>query len=477
LAKFSHFYFKSINHKVNFMMNDEQFWRAVLGNLELSLSRPNFTTWFKNTCIVNNSGRGITIGVPNTFTKEWLQNKYHQNILQAVRSINSDIREIKYEISSAAARPPSFRTEQPPIKPPPQIAENPKEKELVAVPNSSSSQLNPRYVFETFIVGNKNELAHAAAVAVTEKPGLAYNPLFIYGGVGLGKTHLMQAAGHRILASLPAARVMYVSSERFTNDFIMAIKDGRAYDFKNRYRNVDVLLIDDIQLLAGKEQTQEEFFHTFNALYNRNKQIIITADRLPKEIPSIEERLVSRFEGGMVADVQAPDFETRIAILRAKTKEKNYEIDPEILSFIATNIESNIRELEGALNRLMVYCHINNTRPSLDKIKDVLNTIISQPKKRGLTAKKIMEAVAGFYNITTEDLVKQSRKKEYVKPRQIAMYMIRKELETSLPSIGEFFGGRDHTTVIHAIGKIERLIKENDGLKQEISIIVEKSCL
>jgi chromosomal replication initiator protein len=460
------------------MMNNEQFWRAVLGNLELSLSRPNFTTWFKNTCILNNSGRGITVGVPNTFTKEWLQNKYHQNILQAVRSINPDIREIKYEISSLAAQKPatSSQTEEPTAPQQPRELPTPKEGDASANPGSAS-QLNPRYVFGNFVVGNKNELAHAAAIAVSEKPGLAYNPLFIYGGVGLGKTHLMQASGHKILQNTPASKVMYVSSERFTNDFIQSIKDGRAYDFKNRYRNVDVLLIDDIQLLAGKEQTQEEFFHTFNTLYNRNKQIIITADRLPKEIPSIEERLISRFEGGMVADVQAPDFETRLAILRAKIKEKNYEVDPEILTFIATNIESNIRELEGALNRLMVYCHINNTRPSLDRVKDVLSAIISQPKKRGLTAKKIMETVAGFYSVTTEDLVRQSRRKEYVKPRQIAMFVIRKELETSLPSIGEFFGGRDHTTVIHAIEKVERLIKENDGLKQEISIITEKSCL
>lgn len=459
-------------------MNDEQLWQAVLGNLEVTLSRPNFTTWFKNTSILNNSGKGVTIGVPNAFTKEWLQNKYHQNILHAIRAINPDIREIHYEISSSPAKTAASQAANETVKPrnPPPVAA-PQAPSSVSAGSTSAAQLNPKYKFETFIVGSKNELAHAAAMAVADKPGMAYNPLFIYGGVGLGKTHLMQAVGHRILAQSSQNKILYVSSERFTNEFIMAVKDGRAYDFKNRYRNVDALLIDDIQLLAGKEQTQEEFFHTFNALYNTNKQIVITADRLPKEIPSIEDRLVSRFEGGMVADVQAPDYETRLAILREKIREKNYEVDPEILNFIATNIESNIRELEGALNRLLVYCQINNTRPSLDKVKDILGTIIAQPKKRGLTAKKIMDTVAIFYNVSHEDLVRQSRKKEYVRPRQIAMYLIRKELETSLPSIGEFFGGRDHTTVIHAIDKIDKLMKENENLKQEMLLIMDKACV
>lgn len=450
-------------------MTNEQFWRAVLGNLELSMSKPNFTTWFKNTSILENSGRGVIIGVPNTFTKEWLQNKYHQNILQAIRAIDPEIREIRYEISSSAVRRSENTSGSTPAAAKPISSKG--------EPPQTHAQLNPKYTFESFVVGSKNELAHAAALAVAERPGVAYNPLFIYGGVGLGKTHIMHAIGHKILQKFPHSKILYVSSEKFTNDFIQAVKDGRAYDFKDRYRNVDALLVDDIQLLAGKEQTQEEFFHTFNALYGRNKQIIITADRLPKEIPSIEERLVSRFEGGMVADVQAPDFETRLAILRSKVKERQYDLDFEILNYIAVNVESNIRELEGALNRLIVYCQINNTKPALEKVKDILSSLIAQPKKRGLTAKKIMETVAGFYNVTNEDLIKQSRKKEFVKPRQIAMFLIRKELETSLPTIGEYFGGRDHTTVIHAIDKIDRLTKENEGLKQELILIMDKVCL
>ncbi|MBI4054209.1 MAG: chromosomal replication initiator protein DnaA [Candidatus Doudnabacteria bacterium] len=451
-------------------MTNEQLWRAVLGNLELSLSKPNFTTWFKNTAVLNSSGNAVVVGVPNTFTKEWLQNKYHQSILHAVRAVNPDIREIKYEILSSGGGRTNHLSGTAAVK----------EAALNNQPSKGQShggQLNPKYIFETFIVGGANELAHAAALAITKKPGLAYNPLFIYGGVGLGKTHLMQAAGNKMSQNSSGTRVLYVSSERFTSDFIQAVRDGKAYEFKDRYRSVDALLIDDIQLLAGKEQTQEEFFHTFNALHGHNKQIVITADRLPKEIPSIEERLVSRFEGGMVADIQAPDYETRLAILREKLKEKDRQIEDEILSYIASVVESNIRELEGALNRLLVYCQINNTRPSLEQVKDILASIIAHPKKRGLTAKKIMDSVAGFYNVTLEDLVKQSRKKEFVKPRQIAMYIIRKELETSLPSIGEYFGGRDHTTVIHAVEKIGRTVKENDVLRQELALITDKACM
>lgn len=453
-------------------VDHEQFWRAVLGNLEVSLSKPNFTTWFKNTSILNSSDKDLTIGVPNTFTKEWLHKKYHQNIIKAVRGINPDIREVKYEISSsskektqAATRPTQKLAKTTPV--------------VVDLNNSSqnNSSLNPKYNFDNFIVGGTNELAHAAAIAITNKPTLSYNPLFIYGGVGLGKTHLMQAVGNKFLSINPNQKVLYVSSERFTNEFILSIKDGRTHDFKKRYRTVDLLLVDDIQLLAGKEQTQEEFFHTFNALYNANKQVILTSDRPPKEIPSIQDRLISRFGGGMVADVQAPNLETRIAILNSKVKEKNYELSPEVISFIATNIESNIRELEGALNRIIVFSQINNTQPTLEKTKDVLSSLISQPKKRGLTPKKIMEAAAVYYDVTVEDLVKQSRKKEFVKPRQIAMYLIRKELETSLPSIGEFFGGRDHTTVIHAVEKVGKIVKTEESFKQDLAAILDKACL
>ncbi|MGE5297969.1 MAG: chromosomal replication initiator protein DnaA [Acidobacteriaceae bacterium] len=438
-------------------MTNQQLWQAILGNLELSLSKANFTTWFKSTSIIEKSDTGIVVGVPNAFTKEWLQNKYHQEIIKALKTISPETKEVKYQIVS-----PTYTQ--------PQIKEMPRAQ----VRKQESHNLNPKYTFETFIVGLNSQLAHAASVAVSKKPGSVYNPLFIYGGVGLGKTHLMQAVGAEIFKRTPDAKILYVTSEKFTNEFVSALSQGHAEQFKALYRNVDALLIDDIQFLAGREGTQEEFFHTFNALHQNNKQVIMTSDRMPKEIPAIEERLVSRFEWGMVADIQPPDLETRLAILRTKAREKNYNIDPEILQYIAETIQSNIRELEGALNRLMVYCQLNNTRPNIDQVKSILVSVITPPKKRGVSAKKITEIVADFYNVSPEDLLKQSRKKEYVHPRQIAMFIIRKELETSLPSIGEFFGGRDHTTVIHAIDKIERIIKERSGLKQEIDLIKDR---
>ncbi|MBX4191275.1 MAG: chromosomal replication initiator protein DnaA [Candidatus Doudnabacteria bacterium] len=441
-------------------MTNQQLWQAILGNLELTLTKANFTTWFKNTSIIEKSDYGIVVGVPNAFTKEWLQNKYHQDILKALKAITPEIKEVKYQIVS-----PAYVTSSVPAN---------REVARVAPKRVENQTLNPKYTFTTFIVGSNNQLAHAASLAVSKKPGSVYNPLFIYGGVGLGKTHLMQAVGADVMKKDPNAKVLYVTSERFTNEFVTAVQTGKTDHFKNTYRSVDVLLVDDIQFLAGREGTQEEFFHTFNALHQNNKQVVMTSDRLPKEIPAIEERLVSRFEWGMIADIQAPDLETRLAILKTKVKEKNYSVEPEILTYIAETIQSNIRELEGALNRLMVYCQLNNTRPTIEQVKGILVNVITPPKKRGVSAKKIIEVVSDFYNVSPEDLLKQSRKKEYVNPRQIAMYIIRKELETSLPSIGEFFGGRDHTTVIHAIDKIERVLKERSGLKQEIELIRDR---
>jgi chromosomal replication initiator protein len=443
-------------------MTNQQLWQAILGNLELSLSKANFTTWFKNTSIAEKGENSIVVGVPNAFTKEWLQNKYHQDILKALKTIAPEIKDVKYQIVSPAFVPPTESKNT--------------QKNSISAPRKQepNQNLNPKYVFESFIVGSHNQLAHAASQAVSQKPGQTYNPLFIYGGVGLGKTHLMQAVGNAILNQNPQAKILYVTSEKFTNEFVNALGQGKADQFKSTYRSVDVLLIDDIQFLAGKEGTQEEFFHTFNALHQNNKQVVMTSDRLPKEIPAIEERLVSRFEWGMIADIAAPDMETRLAILTTKCREKNYNIEQDVLQYIAETIQSNIRELEGALNRLMVYCQLNNTRPTIEQVKNILVSVITPPKKRGVSAKKIIEIVSDFYNVEPADLLKQSRKKEYVNPRQIAMYIIRKELETSLPSIGEFFGGRDHTTVIHAIDKIEKIIKEKSSFKQEIDLIKDR---
>lgn len=444
-------------------MTNQQLWQAILGNIELSLPKPNFNTWFKSTSIIERGENTMVVGVPSAFIKEWLEKKYHPEIIKALKTLAPEIKEIKYQIVSPAFVPSIA---------PKEVART--VSTAAKKPDNSNQSLNPKYTFETFIVGSHNQLAHAASQAVSKKPGQAYNPLFIYGGVGLGKTHLMQAVGNEVLKKNPEAKILYVTSERFTNEFVGALSQGKADQFKSIYRNVDVLLVDDIQFLAGKEGTQEEFFHNFNALHQNNKQVVMTSDRLPKEIPAIEDRLVSRFEWGMIADIATPDLETRMAILRTKCKEKNYNIEPEILQFIAETIQSNIRELEGALNRLVVYCQLNNTRPTLDQVKNILVSVITPPKKRGVSAKKIIEVVSDFYNVSPEDLLKQSRKKEYVNPRQIAMYIIRKELETSLPSIGEFFGGRDHTTVIHAIDKIDRLAKEKSSLRQEIDLIKDR---
>jgi chromosomal replication initiator protein len=329
-------------------------------------------------------------------------------------------------------------------------------------------------VFDTFVVGKGNELAHAAAKAVAERPGAVYNPLFIYGGVGLGKTHLMQAVGHDVLARDPHKKVVYVSSEKFTNEFIQAVSHGGGEKFKNFYRGVDLLLIDDIQFLAGKEGTQEEFFHTFNALHQANKQIIVTSDRPPKSIAALEARLVSRFEWGMIADIAQPDMETRVAILEAKCREKNISLSVDILQYIAGAVQSNVRELEGALNRLMAFAQLNRTEPTLETTKELLKNIAPGSKRGGLTPKQLIAGVAQYFDIQLEDLLGTSRKKELVEPRQIAMYLLREELHASFPSIGHELGGRDHTTAMHACTKISALLNEDEKVKQDIVLIKQR---
>lgn len=444
-------------------MTNQQLWQAILGSLEVSLSKANFNTWFKNTLILERGPDYIVIGVPSAFNRDWISAKYHQEMLKSLKTIAPEIKEIKYHLGNQPAN--STVNHASLFKKP----ENQFSKER---PSAFISGLNPKYTFETFIIGKNNELAHAASQAVAKNPGTQYNPLFIYGGVGLGKTHLMQAVGHRLLES-SRKKILYVTSEKFTNDYINAISQKRMDDFKKTYREVDALLIDDIQFLAGKEGTQEEFFHTFNELRDGGKQIIITSDRPPKEIPAIEQRLISRFEWGMIADIQAPDLETRMAILRTKMEKRGVQIPEEILFYIAENIQNNVRELEGALNRLAVYQQMDNRGLVLEQAKNILASIVGT-KKKVTSAKKIAEVVAEFYNISMEDLIKQSRKKEFVKPRQIAMYLIRRELDSSFPSIGDFFGGRDHTTVMHAVEKMESLVKEKESFKQEVDLILDK---
>lgn len=441
-------------------MNNEQLWQAILGEVELNLSRANFTTWFKNTFILSLENERIIICVPNTFTKAWLEKKYHKEIANAFKSVGAgEIKEIIYKVEVRKEAAPDNFIKKIKME---NISENrPK--------ITNRFGLNNRYIFDSFIVGKNNELAHAACQAVAANPGHAYNPLFIYGGVGLGKTHLLQAIGHELAKKTD--KILYVSCERFTNDYVQAVRNGQAKDFKDHYRNVDLLLIDDIHFMGGKDGTQEEFFHTFNELHQTNKQIVISSDRPPKAIPALEKRLLTRFEWGMIADVSSPDLETRIAILETKCREKNYNLNREILAYIANNITNNIRELEGALNRLIAYYEFNNSLPSLDSTKSVLAGIISNFQEKSTTAKTIIEAAARFFNINIKDLIGQSRKKELVVPRQIAMYLMRKEINASYPSIGQELGGRDHTTAMHAFNKINKEYQEDERTKQHIDSI------
>ncbi len=442
------------------MMDNYQIWQAVLGEIELTLSRANFTTWFKNTFISSFEDGRVVIGVPNAFTKSWLENKYHQKIIEALENVvNESIKEIIYKVENKKniPQPTLIKKEKPaPIK-------------TTSSPQSTNRfGLNARYTFENFIVGKGNELAHAACQAVVANPGNAYNPLFIYGGVGLGKTHLLQAVGHEL--SKKTNKILYVSCEKFTNDYVQAVRNGQAKEFKDLYRNVDVFLIDDIQFMGGKDGTQEEFFHTFNELHQANKQIVITSDRPPKQIPALEKRLLSRFEWGMIADITQPDLETRIAILEAKCKEKNYNLDFNILKYIAETVEHNVRELEGTLNRLIAFHEFNNTKPTLDSVKKMLSGVLISYSKP-TSSKKVIEIVSNYYNIPVKDVIGKSRKKELVRPRQVIMYLLREEIGTSYPSIGEELGGRDHTTAIHAYNKIKKEIEENSRTKQEIESI------
>lgn len=444
-------------------MNNEQLWQAVLGEIELNLSKANFTTWFKNTFISSQEDDKIIIGVPNTFTKAWLEKKYHKEISTALENIKGEkIKEIFYKIETRKSNPVDSIQK---LKPESAAGHT----EIAEVPTTNRLGLNGRYTFDNFVVGKGNELAHAACQAVVSNPGRAYNPLFIYGGVGLGKTHLLQAIGH--VLSKKTDKILYVSCEKFTNDYIQSVRNGQAKEFKDRYRNVDLLMIDDIQFMAGKDGTQEEFFHTFNELHQTNKQIILTSDRPPKSIPALEKRLLSRFEWGMIADVVQPDIETRMAILEAKCREKNYMLERDILYYVASNIQHNIRELEGALNRLIVYHEFNNSQPTIDTTKNILNSIVTTIQSKSMTSKSIVEAVSKFYDIDVKDILGKGRKQELVKPRQIIMYLMRKEINTSFPTIGQELGGRDHTTAMHACNKISKEVEDNERVKQEVESI------
>jgi len=458
-------------------MDNQQIWQNILGELELSISKASFTTWFTNTSLVSCENREAIISVPNLFTQEWLENKYQKLILHALTNATGERPEkIKYEVCSLKNQNQTLPLSR-------KIAKTKtKEARVQAIEENSNplnrinheTNLNPRYTFDNFVVGANNELARAACHAVACNPGLTYNPLFIYGGVGLGKTHLLQAVGNEITKKFQTKKVKYVASERFTDELVRAIQKHDVNFFKERYRNIDVMIVDDVQFIAGKEKTQEEFFNIFNVLYGENKQIVISSDRPPKAIPALEERLSSRFEGGMVADIILPDLETRIAILKNKAEKVGLNFNNDILSYIAINIQRNIRELEGALNRVIANYQLAPFPLTLLNVQKVLKNVINAPRPHLASAKEIIGSVVQFYNLDMKDLVSDSRKKEISYPRQILMYLLRVEAKISYPSIGQELGGRDHTTVIHAYKKISGEINENEEVRREIELIKQR---
>lgn len=444
-------------------MDLQQAWEAVLGELELSLSKANFTTWFKNTSLLDYDEKKATVAVPNIFTRDWLKNKYEKDISLALKNVLGKELKISYEVKSPTE-----------IKEVKLEAETKEPLTQEEEENLDFSSLNPKYTFESFVIGGSNKFAHAACVGVSNSPGKKYNPLFIYGGVGLGKTHLIQAIGNEILKNNPNKKILYTPSEKFVNDFIESISSRNTNSFKNKYRKVDVLIIDDIQFLAGKESTQEEFFHTFNTLFQSNKQIILSSDRPPQALSTLQERIKSRFEGGMTTDIQSPDLETRIAIIKEKSKLNSFSISEEAIEFIAKNITQNVRELEGALMRVMAYCELNDVLPSLEVTKSALENVLEKSQKKSIKPKKIIESVANFYDIKEKDILSSKRNKDIAVPRQIAMYLLREELHSSYPQIAKILGGRDHTTIMHGVNKINRLIKEKGPISHDIEVLRDK---
>lgn len=450
-------------------MTNEELWQAALSEIELSISKANFITWFKNTAILSNEEGHVVISVPNGFAKEWLENKYNMYILRALRDLQENIKLVSCVIATGQETGEK-RASMVDAVIPSKMAFSQEKSTYV----NNESNLNHKYTFENFVVGGSNELAKAACFAVSQNLGNVYNPLFIYGGVGLGKTHLIQSIGNEVIQNNPGFKVKYITSERFTSELIDSIKAGKIGEFKQYYQKIDLLIIDDIQFISGKEKTQEEFFHIFNHLYQLNKQIVLSSDRAPKAIQILEERLRSRFEGGMIADVSRPDFETRVAILKQKTSDHGLNMSDEALEYIAQNIKTNIRELEGAYNRVYVSAQLGKSEIDLDYVKKSLAELISSGKKKGITHKHILKAVSDFYDVTETDLIAKNRKQEVVKPRQIAMYLMRSELQYSFPGIGEKLGGRDHTTVLHACEKIMEILEKDEKIAEEIAFLKEQ---
>lgn len=460
-------------------MQQDTLWQAILGEVELSLSRGSYMTWFKNTKVLRSENNTMVIGVANIFAKQQMESKYKEMLDNLVKKYAGDNLKLEFKIHAIAAHNKNDKDEPVVITSPnPNNGPNLNQSLLSnrqasgGIAKSYRQGLNDRYTFDNFIVGSHNELAYAACQAISQSPGSKYNPMFVYGGVGLGKTHLIQAVGNHVLANNPKSHVVYATSEQFVQEFLDAIRYKKITDFAGHYRNADVLIVDDMQFIAGKEKTQEEFFHTFNALHQANKQIIISSDKPPKAIPTLEDRLRSRFEWGMIVDIGTPDFETRCAILQNKAHVHEVELDQKLVEFLANHFSSNVRELEGSLNQLLAFCEMRNIDPTIDVAVGIFGSIKSRPKH--LNAKQIVEKTAKQFQISTEEILSAKRDKEIVVPRQVAMYLLRSELHLSFPKIAQELGRKDHTTAIHSVEKIEKELHFDNILKEHVKEIKER---
>lgn len=444
-------------------------WQTVLGEIELSISRAAYQTWFKHTELLEHNDNGVvTIAVPNIFAKQQLEVKFNQKIKDSLKNNGVPAKRILFTIQNSGAKKPARQESTTPL-----AAAVAEKRPTISRPvGPPSNGLNPRYTFDNYIVGSNNDLAHAACQAVATNPGTKYNPLFIYGGVGLGKTHLMQAVGNAIAATKPETRILYINSETFVNEFLDSIRFKKK-GFSDKYRSVDVLIVDDMQFIAGKEKTQEEFFHTFNALHQANKQIIISSDKPPKNIPTLTERLRSRFEWGMSIDIQMPDFETRCAIIEAKAALSDASLSRETVEFLANNIKTNIRELEGALNQLLAFCEMRGIEPDIQTASGLLGNVRAS-RPHHITPKQIIDRTSKHFQVDSKDVVSPKRDKHIALPRQVAMYLLRSELHLSFPRIATELGRKDHTTAIHSVNKIEKAIKLDFMIREHVAEIREK---
>jgi chromosomal replication initiator protein len=437
----------------------DQIWKATLGELEVTLSQANFRTWFRDTFIMEFINGKIVIAAPNVFNRDWIRDKYQNETLRTLKKFLPDTKEVAYQVASRGSVSPKIVMSQ--------SRANPQKNSF-----TPGTNLSKQYTFDNFVIGNTNRFAAASAQAVAEKPGELHNPLFIYGGVGLGKTHLAQAVGNAIVRHNSQKRVTYVPSETFINDFVAGIASGKMKEFKKNYREVDVLIVDDIQFIANKEGSQEEFFHTYNTLHQTNRQIIITADRPPKNITALEERLKSRFSSGLMTDIQPPDFETRLAILTSKAKAQKMNFDEEVTAYIAENIRSNVRDLAGAFNKIATHAQLYREKPTIALCDDLLHDQFTA-KEHAVSVEKILTAISKYYNISQSDLMGKKRERIFANARQIAMYLLRHEIGLSYTLIGKELGGKDHTTIMHGARKIERDIVKNNDLKKEVGTIRE----